>query len=86
MSDTGSGSRILRLRRTVLRLFWEQNLKTVCFDPFSLNHGQHHIPAASGLVHRHIVMGYGAALKAYTGIRLHVDRQKIPYPSPLKNL
>jgi hypothetical protein len=37
-------------------------------------------PAASGLVHRQIVMGYGAALKAYTAIRLRVDRQKIPLP------
>ena len=30
MSDAGSGSRILRLRRTILLLFGEKNLKTVC--------------------------------------------------------
>jgi len=32
VSDAGSGSRILRLRRTILLLFEEKSLKTDCFE------------------------------------------------------
>jgi hypothetical protein len=32
VSDAGSGSGILRLRRKIPLLFGEENLKTVCFD------------------------------------------------------
>jgi hypothetical protein len=32
VSDAGSGSRILRLRRTILPLFEEKSLKTGCFE------------------------------------------------------
>ena len=32
VSDAGSGSRILRLRRTILLLFEEKSLKTGCLE------------------------------------------------------
>ena len=35
--DAGSGSRILRLRRTILLLFGNKNSKILCFDSFVLN-------------------------------------------------
>jgi hypothetical protein len=37
LSDAGSGSRILRLRRTIPLLFEGKNLKTVCLKQFILN-------------------------------------------------
>jgi hypothetical protein len=37
LSDAGSGSRILRLRRTIPLLFEEKNLKTVWLNSFILN-------------------------------------------------
>jgi hypothetical protein len=35
VSDAGSGSRILRLRRTIPLLFEKKNLKTACFRIFN---------------------------------------------------
>jgi hypothetical protein len=32
----GCGSRILRLRRTILLLFWREQFETVCFNSFIL--------------------------------------------------
>ena len=37
MSDAGSNSGILLLRRRIPLLFAEKDLKTVCFDPFLLS-------------------------------------------------
>jgi hypothetical protein len=36
VSDAGSGSRILRLRRKIPLLFAERSFETVCFDSFIL--------------------------------------------------
>jgi hypothetical protein len=36
VSDAGSGSGTLRLRRKIPLLFGEESLKTVCFDSFIL--------------------------------------------------
>jgi len=36
VSDAGSGSRILRLRRKIPLLFGEKNFEAVCFDSFIL--------------------------------------------------
>jgi hypothetical protein len=36
LSDAGSGSRIVRLRRTILLLFWKEQFQTACFNSFIL--------------------------------------------------
>jgi hypothetical protein len=39
VSDAGSNSGILLLRRRIPLLFAEKDLKTICFDPFSFKSG-----------------------------------------------
>jgi hypothetical protein len=36
LGDAGCGSRILRLRRTILLLFWKEQFQTVWFNSFIL--------------------------------------------------
>jgi hypothetical protein len=39
VSDAGSGSRILRLRRKILLLFGEKSFETISFDSFNFKTG-----------------------------------------------